>query len=249
MAALAQAAEARVRRRRDCERRIEEARAEVFALGDGVVGARMTALEREWRAFAKSDRADEGPLRDLWAAIAPPAWVDEPRYRESAAEVRAAAAVVLASDPEGVARAESAARVIAAALRAEGMAVGPRVSWRVERMPRIVTPNRALFAGARARVIATLRATDAWAVVSRRAIEQRRHVARRLRDVSRRTSGQPLATEVGYAAFVDALFAGAAALGLSAAASPVEPFRTIWRSGYLVAEIGRSGVVLAAPLY
>ena len=38
-----------------CEARIEEARADVFAANDGVVTARMTDLEREWRMLARGD--------------------------------------------------------------------------------------------------------------------------------------------------------------------------------------------------
>jgi SAM-dependent methyltransferase len=38
----------------DCERRIEDARATVLAKNDGVVTARMTDLEREWRTLARA---------------------------------------------------------------------------------------------------------------------------------------------------------------------------------------------------
>jgi SAM-dependent methyltransferase len=44
----------------DCERRIEDARAAVLAANDGVVTARMTTLEREWRTLAQSA---PGPAR------------------------------------------------------------------------------------------------------------------------------------------------------------------------------------------
>ena len=220
----------------------------MFAHGDGVVGARMTTLEREWRTLAKVNRHDEGPLRDLWAPIAPPAWTDHPRYRESAPEVRAAAAVLLASDPEGVERAERAARAIACYARTEGITVGARVTWRVEPSPRIVTSNRVLFASARARVLAALRPTDAWPLVARRAIGLRREVSRKLRTLSNRTTGHRLSREVGDAAFIDALHDGAAVLGISGLRSPVAPFFEVWRAGYLVAEVARAGITLAASL-
>jgi SAM-dependent methyltransferase len=43
----------------ECERRIHEARAAVFAASDGVVTARMTDLEREWRTLSRRDAGTE----------------------------------------------------------------------------------------------------------------------------------------------------------------------------------------------
>src|SRR4051812_857353 len=57
-----------------CEQRINDARSAVFAASDGVVGSQMTALEREWRRLSRPD--PEAGLMDLWARIAPAAWLD-----------------------------------------------------------------------------------------------------------------------------------------------------------------------------
>jgi hypothetical protein len=101
----------------DCERRIEHLRAAVFAASDGVVGRRMTELEREWRMLAKVD-PDAG-LMDLWARIAPAAWHDQKRWRDCPAMDRVDIAVALACDVEGVDAAEAAAGRLAA-----------RIAWR-----------------------------------------------------------------------------------------------------------------------
>jgi SAM-dependent methyltransferase len=53
-------AEARAHALADCERRINLARASVFAANDGVVTAVMTDLEREWRALHAADVAERG---------------------------------------------------------------------------------------------------------------------------------------------------------------------------------------------
>lgn len=46
----------RARTLADVERRINEARAAVFAKDDGVVGKLMTDLEREWRELSRLER-------------------------------------------------------------------------------------------------------------------------------------------------------------------------------------------------
>jgi hypothetical protein len=112
----------------DCERRIETARAAIFAASDGVVGAKMTELEREWRALAKVD-PDAG-LMDLWARIAPPAWHDRKRWRDCPPMDRVDVAVALASDVEGVEAAESAVLRLRAAFGKQGIPIAPRVAWR-----------------------------------------------------------------------------------------------------------------------
>src|SRR5262245_39454376 len=85
------AADQRTRAVAACVARIEAARAEVFAAGDGVVSTRMTALEREWRALSRSD--DDGTLMDLWARIAPSTWIDRKRWRDADPASRVDAAV------------------------------------------------------------------------------------------------------------------------------------------------------------
>src|SRR5688572_24953896 len=64
----------RARALAECELRIERARAEVFAADDGVVTSSMTVLEREWLALSKKDA--DGEMMELWACIAPSAWLD-----------------------------------------------------------------------------------------------------------------------------------------------------------------------------
>src|SRR5258708_7083616 len=55
-----------------CEQRINDVRADIFAKSDGIVGRRMTDLEREWRLLSRPD-PDAG-LMDLWARSAPASW-------------------------------------------------------------------------------------------------------------------------------------------------------------------------------
>lgn len=122
----------RTRAMADCERRIELARAAIFAASDGVVGASMTDLEREWRKLAKVD-PDAG-LMDLWARIAPVRWHDEKRWRGCPAADRVDVAVALACDPEGVEAAEAAAARIRDAYLVHadvGVTIADRIEWRL----------------------------------------------------------------------------------------------------------------------
>jgi hypothetical protein len=112
----------------DCEHRIEQLRAAVFAASDGVVGAKMTDLEREWRTLAKID-PDAG-LMDLWARIAPTEWHDRKVWRDGPAIDRVDLATALASDIEGVEAAEESVRALAAIHSGEGFTIGARISWR-----------------------------------------------------------------------------------------------------------------------
>jgi hypothetical protein len=114
----------------DCERRIEHLRAAVFAASDGVVGRRMTELEREWRMLAKVD-PDAG-LMDLWARVAPPAWHDQKRWRDCPAIDRVDIAVALACDVEGVEAAEEGARRLRSVYETEaGLTIAARIGWRL----------------------------------------------------------------------------------------------------------------------
>lgn len=110
-----------------CEARIEAARSEVFAAKDGIVGRRMTELEREWRTLSRVD-PDQG-LMDLWARIAPPAWIDRKRWRDAAPAERFDAAIALAADPDGVECAEAAALALRTEV-APRIAIGSRIRWR-----------------------------------------------------------------------------------------------------------------------
>jgi len=109
-----------------CEARIEAARSDVFAANDGIVGRRMTELEREWRTLSRVD-PDEG-LMDLWVRIAPAAWIDRKRWRDAAPGARFDAAIALAADPDGVERAEAAALALRAEV-APRVAMGSRIRW------------------------------------------------------------------------------------------------------------------------
>jgi hypothetical protein len=108
-----------------CMRRIEDARAIVFAADDGVVGSRMTTLEREWRMLSRRD-PDSG-LMDLWARIAPGSWIDRKMWRDTTDSLRLDAAIALASDADGVESAESAID----SLRRSVGSFGPRIRWRM----------------------------------------------------------------------------------------------------------------------
>lgn len=121
------AAEARQRAIADCERRIEALRAAVFAASDGVVGARMTELERAWRSLAKVD--PDANLMNLWARIARTEWHDRKVWRSCPAIDRLDLCVALASDMDGIEAAEHAARTLGS----------PRILWR------FVARDRALF--------------------------------------------------------------------------------------------------------
>jgi hypothetical protein len=121
-------ADERLRAISACERRIELARAAVFAASDGVVGAKMTDLEREWRSLAKVD--PDGGVMDLWARIAPPEWHDRKLWRDGPAIDRVDLAVALASDVQGIQDAETAVGRLRAAYAKEGFEIEERISWR-----------------------------------------------------------------------------------------------------------------------
>lgn len=112
----------------DCERRIDLARTAVFAASDGVVGAKMTDLEREWRLLAKVD-PDAGVM-DLWSRIAPSHWHDRKRWRDCPPMDRVDIGVALASDVEGVEAAEEAALRLRGAYAKQGVSVGAPIGWR-----------------------------------------------------------------------------------------------------------------------
>lgn len=136
----AELATARMRAAADCEHRIEALRAEVFAARDGVVTAKMTALEREWRRLARGDR--DGDLMTIWARITPPSWLDRKRWRDAPPDAQLEAAILLASDPDGVERAEHA-------LHALHALTNHRIRWRplgpdFEGMPALVLRDAAV---------------------------------------------------------------------------------------------------------
>jgi hypothetical protein len=237
LTARRQFSEERSRAIADCERRIESARADVFAANNGVIGWRMGALEREWRLLSRPD-PDAG-LMDLWARIAPARWIDRKRWRDSDAADRLGAAVHLAADPAGVEAAESAVRSLHVALLPWGAPIGSRARWRsfggdsdpiTELLP---LPLRA----AREAVSRS----DAEPVILER--------ARRLDDEVReatlaRFPDRPmLARGLGHAAFVDFLFR-AARFTDGHRPNPVESLRELWATGYVLTTFDTFGATL-----
>jgi hypothetical protein len=181
----------------DCQARIERVRAAVLAARDGVVTSEMTSLEREWRALSRSDH--DGKLMDLWARVAPPAWIDRKLWRDSDPAMQLDAAIALAADAEGVVAAEAAVGSLRVALAAWGTPVGERIRWCS--FQRDADPTSALLAEPLRAASTALSARGLNSVVVERArrLEQEVHVALRLRFPDR----PMLARGVSHAAFVD----------------------------------------------
>jgi hypothetical protein len=243
----------------DCERRIETARANVFASGDGVVGAQMTTLEREWRVLHRRAATDDGALRDLWSQIAPPAWIDHPRYRDSEPALQLRAAVALASDPEGVERAEAAVASLAAALApwdARAAHWGRRPRWRAAAMPAIEDSVVDIHASVLAMLGQSLAQNDAAPIVFARAFALRRLVLRAARRRKIVTRGRSLARELAHVAFLDLAWGAAEALGaraydgtpVAAYPNPVAPLMELWSTGYLLCALGEDHTVLGVRI-
>lgn len=113
-----------------CRERIEAARSRVFETGTGVVGAHMTALEHEWLALARPPLPATERALALWNELAPPRWKDRVRFASTDdAGADRATLLALASDPDGVERAEAAALRLAGALRGWNVTVAASTSW------------------------------------------------------------------------------------------------------------------------
>jgi hypothetical protein len=223
-----QAGETRARAIADCERRIERERAVVFAANDGVVGATMTELEREWRILSRSD-PDHG-LMDLWARIAPPSWMDRKRWRDSEPARRLDAAIVLASDPNGVDDAEAAVR----GLR-RWFTFGLKVRFCFVPKDRFVASLlEAPIRGARP----TLASSSALALRARRLERDVRAAVR-----GRFPERPALARGLGRAAYLDVLSSAHGNAHDNAAGA----LSAIWRTGYSVTELDNSGITLEMP--
>jgi len=211
-----------------CEKRIHEARSVIFDAGDGVVGWHMTELEREWRRLARRD-PDAG-IMDLWAAIAPPAWIDRKLWRDSPEDSRLDAAVALASDAEGALEAEGALA---------SLLPGRRVRWSLEtRDAEAVVPllERPLHRAAEA---CPADAREAIVERARRA-EQTVHEAA----IERFASRPNLARDLAFAAFVDFVWR---ASRLPTEGNPVDPLRRFWSTGYVLSEVDASSVTVEIP--
>jgi hypothetical protein len=237
-------ADARARAIAACEHRIEAARARVFAADDGVVGALMTDLEREWRTLSRPD-PDAG-LMDLWARIAPSSWIDRKRWRDgrgvrgAGADAQLDVAIALASDADGVEAAEAALAHLRTALAPWGTHIGALARWRV--FDHDFDGTEALFAGPLAAARETLSARDGGAV----ALERAERLAQEVRDAAsaRLPERDVLARAIGHAAFVDAVWSSAAR---DAASNPVTPLRDLWACGYALATLDGNGATLEVP--
>jgi hypothetical protein len=222
------ASELRAQALADCRVRIELARSSVFEAGDGVVDGRMTALEREWLGLERAER---------------------PADRRE----RAVLAQALASDPEGIERAESCARHFASTLSAWGLEVGATMTWLIADEPVIV---------ARADVLldVPLRAlTDAVAPTygAESLVARAQRLERELLDAA---SGSPLAADVALVARIDFLWCACAIDGRSVPAgypnagrsfddlaSPAAALLDLWRTGYVLSGLDGAGMTLGAP--
>jgi hypothetical protein len=238
LAARRQLADERARAIAECEQRINDARTEVFATNDGVVGALMTDLEREWRRLSRPD-PDAG-LMDLWARIAPPAWIDHKRWRDSAPESRVDAATALAADPESVIAAESAIASLRVALAPFGTVLGARIRWRFFEEDREVV-TALLSEPLRA-------ATEACPSRHRTVVlERARRIERVVHDaaIARLPTRPRLARDIAHAALVDFVWSAGPPRDRQ---SPTEPLRALWQTGYGLATADASAITIEMPL-
>jgi hypothetical protein len=240
LAARERAAASRALAVAGCVRRIEAARAAVFAANDGVISSRMTELEREWRILSRPD--PDGGLMDLWARIAPARWIDKKCWRDAEPAGRVDAAIALAADADGVDAAESAVQALRTALLPWGVDVGARVRFRAS--ARESADLVALLAEPLRAARASLAATDAEAVVLSRARECERLIHEAV--LARLPERPFLARDVGHAAMVDFLWR-ARTPSAARSSNPVTPLCALWRTGYAAIAIEASGVTLEIP--
>ena len=231
------ATEARRRAMAQCVARINAGRAAVFAADDGVVSARMTELEREWRRLSRSD---EDAVMDFWAKVAPKAWIDRKRWRDSASGVRLEAAMLLASDTDGVEAAERAVGALQSALVRWGAPLATRIRWcgysgDYERTGELLAaPLRA--------ALEALGARDGANQALRGA---------RLLELDVETTGQArlprrptLTRALAHAAYVDAIWR---ASRLDPSENPVTPLRALWSTGYVLSAIDTRNATIELP--
>ncbi len=215
----------------DCVRRIEEAREQVFAAGDGRVPRTMTDLEREWRRLARVD--PEAGVMDLWARVAPAAWLDRKPWRGADLDL----AMALATDVSGVDRAEASVRSLRERIGAD---IGPRIRWAW--LESDVDAAFSLLAGPLALAQDALSRRD-WELVAfarAHALEDAVHDS-----VLATWPDRPmLARSVSLAALVEAIWIAAA---LPAGGCPVAPLRELWATGYVITVADAEGVTLAMP--
>jgi hypothetical protein len=176
---------------------------------------------------------------DLWARIAPAAWLDLKRWRGSASAHWLDAAVALAADADNVAEAELDVARLRAALAPYGVRLGSRVRWR------FVEGDSAIAAALLAGPLSA--ASDACPAAERSVLCERAERAGRAVHAAAlaRFGERPgLAADLAHAARVDELWR---ASRLSDAANPVTPLRALWARGYLLGELDAAGVTLEMP--
>jgi hypothetical protein len=220
-----------------CEERIGDARARVFAAADGIVGRRMTELEREWLRLSSPD--PEAGLMELWARLAPPSWLDRKRFRGGSEASMLDALVALASDPDGVEAAEHAAGALRAVLAPHGVTLGSKVGWRALGADE---PCWSALLAAPLRAAGDACASKIRARVFERAADVAADVAARV--VVRHAGRAQLAADVGATACLDVVWQAAA---LPEGENPAAPLRALLRTGYVLAAADAASVTLAFP--
>ncbi len=231
------ASEQRARALSACQGRIEQARAAVFAAGDGIVPAGMTDLEREWRALLRSDSRSriDGLEGRAWrpgrGSIAS-AGATAPRVRGSTR------AIALAADVAGVEAAEAAVSSLRVALAPWGTSLGAVVRFRpFDSDSDCVTE---LLSKPLQAALAEL------ALRSARPLERAQQLESTVRAAaSARFPDRPLlARGLAHAAYVDHVLRAAA---LADRPNPVRSLRELWQAGYGLAAVEPAGVTLELP--
>jgi hypothetical protein len=254
-------AEHRAQALADCRARIEIARTSVFEAGDGVVDGRMTALEREWLALARGERSYEERMLVLWNEIAPRRWAGRLRWSSTGDKTADLdGAVALASDPEGVERAESCALRFASALSAWGFESGSTVTWRIAGEPTIDTPAHTLLDGPLRALADAIAPTYGAEALAARAQRVERDVLDAAMDSPLLSTREDLAADVALVARIDfswracALEARCVPAGHPNAGRrfdelelPAAALLDLWRTGYVLCAIDGGGVTLGAP--
>ncbi len=222
-----------------CVAAIEAARADVFAANDGVVTSRMTELEREWRRLSRADR--DGELMDLWTRMVPSSWLDRKRWRDSPSAAQLDAAIALASDVEGVERAEAAVAQLREALHPYGVVLPSRVRW-VLLAPDFEDCAKILERPLRA-VLDVLSPSGPHAPA---VLERARSLEHEILEAARtRFPDRPLLTAaIAHAALVDHLWRVASPADRT---NPVAPLRELWTTGYVLSNVDDFAVTLSVP--
>jgi hypothetical protein len=177
---------------------------------------------------------------DLWARIAPPAWIDRKRWRETDAAAQLDAAIALAADVPGVEAAEAAIEALRVALATWHTRISSRIAWRAfETDSDCISP---LLAAPLQHARETVVTRDAGEVMLERAEQLERAV--RAAALARFPERPLLAQSLARAAFVDALLRAAPQ---PTRANPVTPLRALWQTGYTVAAVSVTAVTLEIP--